>query len=57
MPGKIIYMIGEGTIQGGWILFDKNGVPQSAFQEDAKQRIPIDDILSESKKMQGDEVK
>jgi len=50
-------MKGEGTIQGGWILFDKNGVPQSAFQEDAKQRIPIDDILSESKKMQGDEVK
>ena len=57
MPGKIIYMIGEGTIHGGWILFDKNGVPQSAFQEDAKQRIPIDNILSESKKMQGDEMK
>lgn len=42
---------GEGLIQGGWIIFDKSGVPQAAFQENAKERIPIDDILVELKKI------
>lgn len=36
---------GEGFLQGGWILFDTTGAPQAAFQENAKQRVPIDDIL------------
>ncbi|KAL7488928.1 hypothetical protein ACHAW6_014512 [Cyclotella cf. meneghiniana] len=43
---------GEGLIQGGWIIFDKNGVPQAAFQENAKERIPVDDILAELKKIE-----
>lgn len=42
---------GEGFLQGGWILFDRNGIPQAAFQENAKQRVPIDDILKEMKLM------
>ena len=36
---------------GGWILFDKEGIPQSAFLENAKKRVPIDDILKEVKSM------
>lgn len=43
---------GEGFLQGGWILFDPSGVPQVAFQENAKQRIPIDAILKEVQSMQ-----
>lgn len=35
---------GEGFLQGGWILLDRNGVPQAAFQENMKQRVPIDEI-------------
>ena len=43
---------GEGLLQGGWILFDKEGIPQAAFQENAKKRVPIADILEEVKSMQ-----
>jgi len=43
---------GEGFLQGGWIIFDKEGIPQTAFQENAKQRVPIDDILKEVQLMQ-----
>lgn len=42
---------GEGFLQGGWILFDTNGVPKAAFQENAKQRVPIDSILKEVQSM------
>lgn len=42
---------GEGFLQGGWILFDTEGNPKAAFQENAKQRVPIDDILKEVKAM------
>ncbi|KAL3791915.1 hypothetical protein HJC23_010775 [Cyclotella cryptica] len=49
---KSYNMKGEGLIQGGWIIFDKSGVPQAAFQENAKERIPIDDILAELKKIE-----
>jgi len=42
---------GEGLLQGGWILFDTDGIPVAAFQEDAKKRIPIDVIIEEAKKM------
>lgn len=42
---------GEGFIQGGWILFDKDGLPKAAFQENAKVRVPIDDILKEMQNM------
>ncbi|KAL7440355.1 hypothetical protein ACHAXH_008072, partial [Discostella pseudostelligera] len=42
---------GEGFLQGGWILFDKEGIPQAAFQENAKQRVPIDEIIKEVQSM------
>jgi len=42
---------GEGFLQGGWILFDKEGIPRAAFQENAKVRVPIDDLLKEVKLM------
>jgi len=45
---------GEGWLQGGWILFDPNGTPKAAFQENAKMRVPIDDILKEVQSMQGE---
>mmetsp|Transcript_19307 Transcript_19307/g.41720 ORF Transcript_19307/g.41720 Transcript_19307/m.41720 type:complete len:125 (-) Transcript_19307:273-647(-) len=48
---KSYNMKGEGLIQGGWILFDANGIPKAAFQENAKERIPIDDILLEMQRM------
>eukprot|EP00985_Skeletonema_marinoi_P024096 scaffold16518_cov139-Skeletonema_marinoi.AAC.12 len=41
----------EGLLQGGWILFDTDGIPLAAFQEDAKKRIPIDKIIEEAKMM------
>lgn len=43
---------GEGFLQGGWIIFNKDGIPETAFQENAKQRIPIDDIMNEIQSMQ-----
>lgn len=42
---------GEGLLQGGWILFDTDGTPRAAFQEDAKKRIPIDKIIEEVNKI------
>jgi len=33
------------------VIFDRDGVPRAAFQEDAKQRVPIDKIVDEVKKM------
>jgi hypothetical protein len=42
-------------VQGGWIIFDNKGVPKAAFQENAKQRIPVDAILAEMNKMQDED--
>ena len=33
------------------IVFDRDGIPRAAFQEDAKKRVPIDAIVDEVKKM------
>lgn len=40
-------MKGEGFLQGGWIIFDADGQPKHAYQEDAKQRIPGDQIAED----------
>ena len=48
-PGVKGNLKGEGLLQGGWILFDKEGIPKAAFQENVKMRVPIDDILKEVK--------
>ncbi|EJK74624.1 hypothetical protein THAOC_03686 [Thalassiosira oceanica] len=42
---------GEGFLQGGWILFKPDGEPVAAFQENAKTRVPIDEIVAAIKKM------
>lgn len=42
---------GEGFLQGGWILFKPDGEPVAAFQENAKKRVPIDNIVAAIKKM------
>jgi hypothetical protein len=47
----LLFCIGEGFLQGGWILFDKEGIPKAAFQENAKKRVPIEDILKEVQSM------
>ena len=47
----LLCVIGEGLLQGGWIIFDRDGLPRAAFQEDAKQRVPIDKIVDEVKKI------
>jgi hypothetical protein len=44
---NVAYYSGEGFLQGGWILFDREGIPRAAFRENAKQRVPIDDLLKE----------
>lgn len=51
LTAVLCLIIGEGFLMGGWILFDKEGIPQSAFLENAKKRVPIDDILKEVKSM------
>lgn len=48
-PGVKGNLKGEGLLQGGWIIFDKEGIPKAAFQENIKMRVPIDDILKEVK--------
>ena len=48
---SLLFCIGEGFLQGGWILFDNEGIPKAAFQENAKKRVPIDDILKEVQSM------
>jgi len=42
---------GEGFLQGGWILCDREGIPRAAFRENAKQRLPVDDIVAAARAM------
>ena len=36
---------GEGMVQGGIIIFDKDGKAQYAYKEETGSPLPIDDIL------------
>lgn len=36
---------GEGVVQGGIVIFDKNGTPKYAYQEETGSDIPIADLL------------
>ncbi|KAL7535885.1 hypothetical protein ACHAXR_007781 [Thalassiosira sp. AJA248-18] len=37
---------GEGVIQGGIIIFDKNGVARYAYREETGYEVPIEDIIA-----------
>ena len=50
-------MIGEGIIQGGIIIFDKNGEPYAVYQERTGAAIPEEDILAALKALKNEERK
>lgn len=39
-------MKGEGLLQGGIILFDKNGQARYAYREETGFEVPVDDIVA-----------
>jgi len=39
-------LVGEGIVQGGVVIFDKEGKQQYAYEEDTGKPIPVDDILA-----------
>lgn len=47
-------MKGEGIVQGGIIIFDRNGRARYAYREETGYEVPIDDILSAVKAVRED---
>ena len=45
---------GEGLIQGGIILFDKNGKARYAYREETGSEVPIQDIIAAAKAIKSD---
>ena len=39
-------MVGEGTIQGGIIIFGKDGSPRAIYQEETGSELPLREIVS-----------
>lgn len=39
-------MVGEGIIQGGLIIFGKDGVARYAYEEKTGHEIPVEDVMS-----------
>ena len=39
-------MKGEGLVQGGIIIFDRNGKARYAYREETGFEVPVDDILA-----------
>ena len=37
---------GEGLIQGGVVIFDKDGKQKYAYQEETGKELPVDDIIA-----------
>jgi len=46
-------MKGEGLVQGGVIVFGKDGKAKYAYEEDTGSEIPLDDILAAVKQVRG----
>lgn len=47
-------MKGEGLIQGGIIVFDKQGDPRAVYLEETGSEPPVDDILAALKALQAE---
>lgn len=49
-------MTGEGLIQGGIIIFDKNGKARYAYREETGFEVPINDIIAAVREVKGEQV-
>lgn len=38
--------VGEGYVQGGIIVFDKNGEARYAYREDTGEEVPVNDVVA-----------
>lgn len=47
-------MTGEGLIQGGIVIFDKNGKARYAYEEETGQELNMEDIIASLKAVQSD---
>jgi hypothetical protein len=47
-------MVGEGMVQGGIVIFDKNGKARYAYEEDIGTELNMDDIIDSLKALQSD---
>ena len=39
-------LVGEGTVQGGIIIFGKDGKPKAMYPEETGNELPLKDIVS-----------
>ena len=45
---------GEGLVQGGIVLFDKNGKARYAYREETGSEVPIQDVIAAVKMIKSD---
>jgi len=50
-------MIGEGLVQGGIIIFDKDGQPRAIYKEETGSELPINDIIDSLEVIRNEEQK